>query len=98
MPVSSGFEPLGITNCLNFANPENSDVAYQFIQTIEGMKDALNTLKIPVVSGNVSFYNEGCSKSGEKIKIYPTPTIGLLSLLKFKTPIYSELQVNDTIF
>jgi len=96
--VSSGFEPLGITNCLNFANPENSDVAYQFIQTIEGMKDALNTLKIPVVSGNVSFYNEGCSKSGEKIKIYPTPTIGLLSLLKFKTPIYSELQVNDTIF
>lgn len=96
--VSSGFEPLGITNCLNFANPKASDVAYQFIKTIEGMKDALNTLKIPVVSGNVSFYNEGLDNSSKKIKIYPTPTIGTISLLKFQTPIYSTTGLNDTIF
>lgn len=96
--VSSGFEPLGITNCLNFANPENPDVAYQFTQTINGLKDALNLLKIPVVSGNVSFYNEGYDKNNKKIKIYPTPTIGLLSVLKFKTPIYAESHPNDTIF
>ncbi len=96
--VSSGFKPLGITNCLNFANPENSDIAYQFIQTINGMKDALETLKIPVVSGNVSFYNEGINKNGDKIKIYPTPTIGMLSVLKFKTPIYSMVQPDETVF
>jgi len=109
--VSSGFEPLGITNCLNFANPESSDVAYQFIQTINGMKDSLNKLKIPVVSGNVSFYNEGLqkdfkedsakpasSRQNKKIKIYPAPTIGFLSVLKFKTPIYAELKPKNTVF
>ncbi len=96
--VSSGFEPLGITNCLNFANPENSDIAYQFTQTTEGMKNALKTLKIPVVSGNVSFYNEGIDKNGSKIKIHPAPTIGTLSLLKFKTPIYSVIEPDNTVF
>lgn len=87
--VSSGFEPLGITNCLNFANPEKPEIAYQFVQTINGIRDALLALKIPVVSGNVSFYNEG---------IYPTPVIGMMSLLKFKTPIYSVFLPGDTVF
>ncbi len=96
--VSSGFETLGITNCLNFANPENPDIAFQFTQTIKGVKDALETIKIPVVSGNVSFYNEGIDKNGEKIKIHPVPTIGTLSLLKTKTPIYSTIQPNNTVF
>ena len=113
--VSSGFEPLGITNCLNFANPENSDVAYQFVETVNGMKDALEKLNIPVVSGNVSFYNEGvesvsapCNTSNsfgaaeKKIKIHPTPVIGMLSKLALKTPLYAILHpdetVNETVF
>lgn len=87
--VSSGFEPCGITNCLNFANPENPETAYQFVQTINGFKDALLKLKIPVVSGNVSFYNEG---------IFPTPVIGMMSILKFKTPIYSMFAPGDNVF
>ncbi len=96
--VSSGFKPLGITNCLNFANPEKSDIAYQFTETIKGMKDALNTLKIPVVSGNVSFYNEGADKNGDKIKIHPAPVIGMLSLLSSKTPLYAMVEPDSTIF
>lgn len=87
--ISSGFEPLGITNCLNFANPEKSDTAYQFTQTIDGMADALNLLKIPVVSGNVSFYNDG---------IFPNPTIGMMSVLKAKKPIYAEFCPGDTVY
>ncbi len=96
--VSSGFKPLGITNCLNFANPEKTDIAYQFTQTVKGMKEALNSLKIPVVSGNVSFYNEGADKNGDKIKIHPAPVIGMLSRLEFKTPIYSMVEPDCTIF
>ncbi len=101
--VSSGFEPLGITNCLNFANPEKPDVAYQFTQTIEGMKDALYALDLPVVSGNVSFYNEGVKKAdtsleGAKVKINPTPVIGMLSILKTKKPIYTRVLPGETIF
>lgn len=71
--ISSGFKPRGITDCLNFASPENKDTAYQFVQTIKGMKQACIELNIPVVSGNVSFYNE--NKDG---KIYPTPVIGMM--------------------
>ena len=56
--VAAGFEPKGITNCLNFGNPEKEDVAGDFIRVINGMNDALKTLEIPVISGNVSFYNE----------------------------------------
>ncbi len=109
--VSSGFEPLGITNCLNFANPEKSDVAYQFVQTVNGMKDALEKLDIPVVSGNVSFYNEGveavsvsCDTSkpfgaaDKKIKIHPAPVIGMLSKLALKTPLYALLTPGETVF
>ncbi len=87
--ISSGFEPLGITNCLNFANPEKTDTAYQFIQTIDGMADALNLLKIPVVSGNVSFYND---------EIFPNPTIGMMSVLKLKSPIHAKFRPGDTIY
>ena len=101
--VSSGFEPLGITNCLNFANPEKPDVAYQFTETIKGIKDALCTLNLPVVSGNVSFYNEGVKKTDihtddVKIKINPTPVIGMLSILKTKNPIYTRSLSDETIF
>jgi len=71
-----GARPLGITDCLNFGSPENPEVMWQFAEVIRGMRDACMALKVPVVSGNVSFYNETDSKP-----IYPTPTVGMVGLL-----------------
>ena len=62
---------MAITNCLNFGNPEKPEVMGEFVECIEGMKEACEFLDYPVVSGNVSFYNETNSKS-----IFPTPVIG----------------------
>ncbi len=68
-----GMEPVALTNCLNFGNPQKSHILWEFSQTIEGMKDWLDFFGIPVVSGNVSFYNEGKEKS-----IFPTPAMGMV--------------------
>ncbi|MFQ5992360.1 MAG: phosphoribosylformylglycinamidine synthase subunit PurL [Nitrospiraceae bacterium] len=73
----SGAEPIGLTDCLNFGNPERPDVMWQFILTIEGIKDACEALNIPVVSGNVSFYNET-----NGLSIYPTPIVGMVGLIE----------------
>jgi phosphoribosylformylglycinamidine synthase subunit PurL len=74
--VCSGGEPIGLTDCLNFGNPERPDVMWQFILAIEGITDACEALNIPVVSGNVSFYNET-----NGLSIYPTPIIGMVGLI-----------------
>ena len=71
--VSSGFKPLGITDCMNYGNPEKAEVAYQFVKSIDGIADACRESKIPVVSGNVSFYNES-----PEYRVFPTPTIGMV--------------------
>ena len=71
-----GARPLAITNCLNFGNPERSAVMAQFSLSIEGMAQACRSLGLPVVSGNVSFYNET-----HQVDIYPTPIIGMVGLL-----------------
>jgi phosphoribosylformylglycinamidine synthase subunit PurL len=71
-----GARPIGLTDCLNFGSPENPTVMWQFARVIQGMRDACIALKVPVVSGNVSFYNET-----DGIPIYPTPTIGMVGLL-----------------
>ena len=71
-----GARPLALTDCLNFGNPERPDIMWQFILSIEGIADACKALEIPVVSGNVSFYNE---TSG--LSIYPTPVIGMMGLI-----------------
>jgi phosphoribosylformylglycinamidine synthase len=71
-----GAEPLGLSDCLNFGSPENPDVMWQFSQAIEGMRAACLALKVPVVSGNVSFYNET-----DGTPIFPTPTIAMVGLL-----------------
>ena len=71
-----GARPLGITDCLNFGSPENPEVMWQFSQVIEGMRDACIALKVPVVSGNVSFYNET-----DGVPIYPTPTVAMVGLV-----------------
>ncbi|MET0615116.1 MAG: phosphoribosylformylglycinamidine synthase subunit PurL [Thermoleophilaceae bacterium] len=71
-----GAEPLGLTNCLNFANPEKPHIAWQLTRAVEGIRDACLALGVPVVGGNVSLYNEG----GEG-PIYPTPVIGMVGKL-----------------
>lgn len=74
--VCSGGEPLGVTNCLNFGNPYDPEVYYQFVQAIQGMGDACRAFNTPVTGGNVSFYNQ--SPDGP---VYPTPTIGMVGVL-----------------
>ena len=75
--ISVGAQPIAITNCLNFGNPEKKEIMGQFVESINGMKEACETLDYPVISGNVSLYNET-----NGIAIYPTPTIGGVGLLK----------------
>lgn len=74
--VCSGGQPVAITNCLNFGNPYNPEVYYQFVNAIKGMGDACRRLDTPVTGGNVSFYNQ--SEDGP---VYPTPTIGMVGVL-----------------
>lgn len=80
--LSSGGEPLAITNCLNFGNPYNTEVYYQFVNAIKGMGDACRALNTPVTGGNVSFYNQTVYPDGKTVPIYPTPTIGMLGILE----------------
>ena len=74
--IDVGSKPLAITNCLNFGNPENPEIMWEFKQTIQGMQEICESLDFPVVSGNVSFYNE---TNGENIM--PTPVIGAIGLI-----------------
>ncbi|WP_341841102.1 phosphoribosylformylglycinamidine synthase subunit PurL [Chitinophaga caseinilytica] len=74
--VCSGGEPVAITNCLNFGNPYDPEVYYQFVHAIQGMGEACRKFNTPVTGGNVSFYNQ--SPDGP---VYPTPTIGMLGVL-----------------
>ena len=74
--VCSGGKPLGVTNCLNFGNPYDPEVYYQFVEAIKGMGEACRKFDTPVTGGNVSFYNQ--SPDGP---VYPTPTIGMVGLL-----------------
>ncbi len=75
--VCSGAKPLGVTNCLNFGNPYDPEVYYQFVQVIKGMGEACRKFDTPVTGGNVSFYNQ--NPDGP---VYPTPTIGMVGLLE----------------
>lgn len=74
--VCSGGEPIGVTNCLNFGNPYDPEVYYQFVKAVTGMGDACRKFKTPVTGGNVSFYNQ--NPDGP---VYPTPTIGMVGIL-----------------
>ena len=74
--VCSGGVPLGVTNCLNFGNPYDPEVYYQFVYAIKGMGEACLKFDTPVTGGNVSFYNQNPDGA-----VYPTPTIGMVGLL-----------------
>jgi phosphoribosylformylglycinamidine synthase II len=71
-----GAEPLGLTNCLNFGNPEKPHIAWQLTQAVDGLADACRALDTPVVGGNVSLYNEA-----PEGPIYPTPVVGMVGKL-----------------
>ncbi len=75
--VCSGGQPLGVTNCLNFGNPYDPEVYYQFVHAIKGMGEACRQFETPVTGGNVSFYNQ--NPDGP---VYPTPTIGMVGLIE----------------
>jgi phosphoribosylformylglycinamidine synthase len=73
----AGGRPAAITDCLNFGNPEKADVFWTFFESVRGMADACKAFGVPVISGNVSFYNESFGSP-----IYPTPTVGLVGVLQ----------------
>jgi phosphoribosylformylglycinamidine synthase subunit PurL len=75
--AATGARPLAVTDCLNFGNPEKPQVMGQFVEAVRGISDACRALETPVVSGNVSFYNETEGRA-----IPPTPTIGMVGLLE----------------
>ena len=83
--VCSGGEPSAITNCLNFGNPYNPEVYWQFVGAIKGMSAACLKFGTPVTGGNVSFYNQAADNEGNTTPVFPTPTIGMLGLLKDKS-------------
>ncbi len=71
-----GAEPVGLTDCLNFGNPERPEISWQFRECVRGMSEACRSLEVPVISGNVSFYNETGDQS-----IPPTPTVAMVGLI-----------------
>ncbi len=75
--VCSGGEPIGVTNCLNFGNPYDPEVYYQFVKAVEGMGAACRKFNTPVTGGNVSFYNQ--NPDGP---VFPTPTIGMVGIVE----------------
>jgi phosphoribosylformylglycinamidine synthase len=72
----TGARPLALTNCLNFGNPERPEIMWEFAEATRGISEAAEALETPVVSGNVSFYNETSGRA-----IFPTPTIAVVGLL-----------------
>ncbi|WP_269411436.1 phosphoribosylformylglycinamidine synthase subunit PurL [Lentibacillus daqui] len=93
--VCSGAKPLGITDGLNFGNPTKPEIYWQMEQSVAGMSEACRTLKTPVISGNVSLYNQSNGKA-----IFPTPVVGMVGLiesLNYITPSRFQ-QREDTIF
>jgi phosphoribosylformylglycinamidine synthase II len=71
-----GAEPVGLTDCLNFGNPERPEISWQFREAVRGISEACRALSVPVISGNVSFYNET-----EGVSIYPTPAIAMVGVI-----------------
>jgi phosphoribosylformylglycinamidine synthase II len=88
--VCTGAKPLAITNCLNFGNPYNPEVYYQFTEAIRGIGDACKILETPVTGGNVSFYNQS-----KDYAVYPTPTIGMMGLIEDMNKVMTSYFKNE---
>jgi phosphoribosylformylglycinamidine (FGAM) synthase-like enzyme len=78
----SGAEPIGLTDCLNFGNPERPEVMQQLSDAVDGIAEACTALKVPVVSGNVSLYNETIDANGKPRGVLPTPTVAVVGQLR----------------
>lgn len=78
----TGAVPSAITNCLNFGNPYNKEVYWQFVGAIKGMGRACNKFNTPVTGGNVSFYNQTVNPDGSAKAVFPTPTIGMVGVIE----------------
>lgn len=83
--VCVGGKPIAVTNCLNFASPERPEVMWSFSEVVDGMKEACEAFETPIISGNVSFYNETDGRG-----ILPTPTIGMVGLIEDTRKIVSH--------
>ena len=91
--ISVGATPIAITNCLNFGSPEKEENMGEFVECVEGIGEASEYLKFPVVSGNVSFYNQT-----KEIGIKPTPAIGGVGLIKdYKKMVTMDFKQNDNL-
>lgn len=90
--VCAGAVPLALTNCLNFGNPEKPEVYYQLAQAVDGMSAAARALATPVISGNVSLYNESFGQA-----IYPTPVVGIVGLIEGRRPTPSAFAAEGDI-
>jgi phosphoribosylformylglycinamidine synthase subunit PurL len=88
--VCTGATPLAITNCLNFGNPYNPEVFYQFSEAVRGIGDACRKLDTPVTGGNVSFYNQSSDYA-----VYPTPVIGMLGLMEDVNKLMTSYFTNE---
>ncbi len=88
----SGARAVGVTDCLNFGNPEKPEVFWQFKRAVEGMAEACEFFDAPVVSGNVSFYNET-----PEMAIYPTPVVGMLGLIDKRAGNKRQKQIPDQV-
>ena len=97
--VCSGGVPSAITNCLNFGNPYNPEVYWQFVGAIKGMSAACLKFETPVTGGNVSFYNQTVM-NGKEVPVFPTPTIGMIGIVpdKEKVMTLDFKQKGDLIF
>ncbi len=93
--VCSGAQPLAVTDCLNFGNPEKPEIFWQLEKAVEGMSEACRMLETPVISGNVSLYNE---TNGEAI--YPTPIVGMVGVVEHISHITTQAfkQPGDLIY
>ena len=78
----TGAVPSAITNCLNFGNPYNPEVYWQFVKAIEGMGRSCRHFNTPVTGGNVSFYNQSAQPDGTAVAVFPTPTIGMVGVME----------------
>lgn len=97
--VCSGAEPVAITNCLNFGNPYNPEVYWQFVEAVKGMGEACRKFDTPVTGGNVSFYNQA-SMGNTTEPVYPTPVIGMLGVVRDKNHMMtiSFMEKGDMIY
>ncbi|WP_035588468.1 phosphoribosylformylglycinamidine synthase subunit PurL [Hippea jasoniae] len=93
--ICVGAKPIALTDCLNFGNPENPEIMWQFEKALDGLAVACRTLDVPVVSGNVSFYNETNGKN-----IYPTPSIGMVGIAEkpFNAPTIGFKKEGSSVF